>query len=86
MERIHKMIPHTGHVHIRQARPGKLQTRFVEGTIDFVDVAKRLQAANYPYALSIEYVCSDWYDINNVDTLTETLVTKEALEKHIPVN
>jgi sugar phosphate isomerase/epimerase len=85
MDRIHKMIPHTGHVHIRQARPGKLQTRFVEGTVDFLDVARRLEAAGYKYCLSIEYVCSEWYDANQVDTLTETVVTKEALDKHIRV-
>ncbi len=85
MDRIHKMIPHTGHVHIRQARPGKLQTRFIEGTIDFVDVARRLEATGYQYCLSIEYVCSDWYDINNLDTLTETVVTKAALDPYIKV-
>src|SRR5689334_14459674 len=85
MERIHKMIPHTGHVHIRQARPGKLQTRFVDGTIDFIDVAKRLEAVGYKYCLSIEYVCMDWYEAHDVDTLTETVVTKEALEKYVKV-
>jgi sugar phosphate isomerase/epimerase len=85
MDRIHKMIPYTGHVHIRQARPGKLQTRFVEGTIDFVDIARRLEATGYKYCLSVEYVCSDWYDLNQIDTLTETVVTKAALDKHIKV-
>jgi sugar phosphate isomerase/epimerase len=85
MDRIHKMIPYTGHVHIRQARPGKLQTRFVEGTIDFVDIARRLEAAGYKYCLSIEYVCSDWFDLNQIDTLNETVVTKEALEKYVKV-
>ncbi len=85
MDRIHKMIPCTGHVHIRQARPGKLQTRFNDGTVDFVDVAKRLEAAGYQHCLSVEYVCMDWYDCYNVDTLTETAVTKAALAPYIPV-
>lgn len=83
MERIHKMIPHTGHVHIRQARPGKLQTKFAEGTVDFIDVAKRLQAVGYKYCLSIEYVCIDWYDSNQLDTITETVLTKAALDPYI---
>ncbi len=83
LERIHKLIPHTGHFHIRQARPGKLQTRFVEGTLDFVDIAHRLRQTGYSGCLSLEYVCADWYDINNVDTLTETMVTKAALEPYI---
>src|SRR5215831_4762143 len=76
VERIHAMIPHTGHVHIRPAKPGKLQTKFAEGTIDFVDVAKRLEAAGYKYCLSIEFVYIDWYDANQLDTLTETVITK----------
>src|SRR5260370_41727067 len=79
MDRIYKMIPHTGHVHLRQARPGKLQTRFVEGTIDFVDLAKRLEAAGYKNSLSIEYVCSDWFDLNQLDSLNETAVIKAAV-------
>lgn len=85
MERIHAMIPYTGHFHIRQARPGKLQTRFAHGSIDFVDIVRRFDAANYPYALSIEYVCSDWYDCANMDTLTETALTKAALDPYVAV-
>lgn len=79
-ERCHAMIPYTGHVHVRPARPGKLQTRHAEGTIDWAEMVQRLKAANYQAALSVEYVCSDWYDLNQVDTLHETVATKEALE------
>ncbi len=82
-ERIHALIPYTGHFHVRQARPGKLQTRFVEGTLDFVEIARRLEAAGYDGGLSLEYVCSDWYDLNQIDTLHETMVTKEALEPYV---
>lgn len=85
LERIHALIPHTGHFHIRQARMGKLQTRFVEGTLDFVDIANRLKAAGYTGCMSLEYVCSDWYDLNQIDTLAETLATKAALEAVVPV-
>ncbi len=83
VERVHKMIPHTGHVHIRPTKPGKLQTKFAEGTVDFVDVAKRLQAVGYKYCLSIEYVYIDWFDANQLDVLTETVLTKDALAPHI---
>jgi sugar phosphate isomerase/epimerase len=81
--RIHALIPHTGHVHVRPARPGKLQTAWDEGTIDFVDIIKRLKAAQYQGALSIEYVYADWFDINRNDTLAETIITKEALQNHV---
>ncbi len=79
VERIHRLIPHTGHVHIRPARPGKLQTRHSEGTLDFADIIERLRAVSYQGCLSLEYVCADWYDLNQLDTLTETVTTREAL-------
>ncbi len=82
-ERIHVLIPHAGHFHLRPARPGKLQTAWGEGTIDFVDIIDRLKAADYQGALSIEYVYADWFDINRNDVLSETIITKEALENQV---
>ena len=84
-ERVHALIPHTGHFHIRQARPGKLQTRFSEGTLDFVALAKRLEAAGYTGCMSLEYVHMDWYDMVRQDILAETIATKKALEAYVPV-
>lgn len=85
LERIHKLLPHTGHVHIRPARFGKLQTRHAEGTIDFVDIIGRLKAIGYTGSLALEYVCGAWFDVNQLDTITETLATKRALEPYVPV-
>lgn len=85
VERIHALLPHTDHFHVRQARPGKLQTRTEEGTLDFVEIANRLKALNYERCLSIEYVCIPWYDCNQVDCLTETVFTKAILEPHVGV-
>lgn len=83
VERVHPMIPHAGHVHIRQAKPGKLQTAYSAGTIDFIDIIQRLKAAGYDGAVSVEYVCADWFGANEIDTLTETAVTKAALEPYV---
>lgn len=85
VERIHALIPVTGHFHIRQTRPGKLQTHFSEGTLDFVDIARRLQSAGYDGAMSFEFVYGDWYGMNNLDTLTETMAAKAVLDPLIPV-
>ncbi len=81
MDRIHKLLPHTDHVHVRQARMGKMQTRTEEGEIDYADIAARLAVCGYPGVLSIEYVNMDWYDCNQVDCISETLKTKAALER-----
>ncbi|GAB4520649.1 MAG: hypothetical protein OHK0046_31180 [Anaerolineae bacterium] len=80
VERIHALLPYAGHFHLRPARPGKLQTRHIEGTLDWDDILTRLKATGYNGAVSIEYVCMAWYDCNQLDTITETLTTKEALE------
>lgn len=85
IDRAYKLIPYTGHVHVRPARPGKLQVAYEEGTIDFVDLISRLKAVNYQGALSIEYVCADWFGVNRNDTLYETMVTKQALEAYVSV-
>jgi sugar phosphate isomerase/epimerase len=79
-ERIHSLIPHTGHVHIRPAAPGQLQTAHADGTIDWFDVIDRLKGADYAACLSVEYVYQDWYGMMNVDTLVETINTKNALQ------
>lgn len=84
-ERIHALLPYTDHVHIRPARPGKLQVRHEENTIDWVEIINRLKALGYASTLSVEYVCNPWYDLNRLDTLQETWVTKTALEPYIGV-
>ncbi len=79
MERIYPLIPHTGHVHVRQAKPGKLQVAHADGIIDFPDLIARLKAVNYRGALTVEYVCADWFEVNRNDTLYESAVALEQL-------
>ena len=83
LERIYACIPYTGHVHIRPARDGKLQTRYAENTIPWAEVINRLKAANFQGVLSLEYICSTWFDLDRCDTLFETWTTKEALLPYI---
>ncbi len=85
VERIDKLIPYTGHFHIRQSRPGRLQTRFKDGILDFVDLAHKLEAVGYDGAMSLEYVCGDWYDMNNMDVLSESVATRNALAPHFRI-
>jgi sugar phosphate isomerase/epimerase len=79
MERIYKLIPYTGHVHVRPASMGKLQTRYAENTIPWDDLIARLRAASYAGALSLEYVSAAWFDLDRCDTLVETWTTTQAL-------
>jgi sugar phosphate isomerase/epimerase len=83
VERVHPLLAHTDHFHIRPARDGKLQSRLDENTIDFVDIIQRLKALDYKRCLSVEFVYMTWYDCNQVDCLTETVFTKDWLEPYI---
>lgn len=85
IERIHPLLPYAGTFHIRQARAGKLQTRYSDGSIDFVDIVQRFQAIGYNGCLTVEYVFAEWYNMTDIDTLTETIVTKTALEPYVSV-
>jgi sugar phosphate isomerase/epimerase len=78
-DRVHQLIPYTGHVHVRSTKFGQLQSRHAENEVNWAEVVRRLKAVNYANALSIEYVRMDWFGCNNVDTLYETVATKEDL-------
>lgn len=83
VERAYALLPHTGHVHIRQAKPGKLQVAHDEGTLNFPDLISRLKAVGYTGALTVEYVCADWFEVNRNDTLHESAVAFERLRPYI---
>lgn len=83
VERVYALIPHTGLVHIRQARPGKLQVAYDEGSIDFPGLIARLKAVGYRGGLTVEYVCADWFEVNRNDTLYESAVALERLLPYI---
>ena len=68
---------------MRQAKFGKLQVAHADGMIDYPDVISRLQAVGYNGALTTEYVCADWFEVNRNDTLYETSVAREMLLPYI---
>ena len=83
VERAYALVPHTGHVHVRQTKPGKLQVAHDEGTLNFPDLISRLKAVGYTGALTVEYVCADWFEVNRNDTLHESAVAFERLRPYV---
>ena len=73
------LAPHAAHVHMRQARPGALQAKMAEGTLDFVAMVQTLREANYEGYLSIEYVHQDYMNTLFDDVLTETIKMRDLL-------
>jgi sugar phosphate isomerase/epimerase len=76
---IDSLIPYTGHVHLRQAKSGLLQTKLEDGTINFALVVDELQNNDYSGYWCIEYVHQDYIGADNVDVLTETIKMRDFL-------
>lgn len=78
-EAVDPLAPHAAHVHLRQARPGALQAKWGEGTLDFGAMVGKLREAGYEGALSIEYVHQSYMSTLFDDVLTETIRMRDHL-------
>lgn len=76
------LIPYTGHVHLRQAKSGLLQTKLEDGTINFALVVDSLLNAGYTGYWCVEYVHQDYIGADNVDVLTETVKMRNFLQEY----
>lgn len=76
---IDPLARHAAHVHMRQARPGALQAKLAEGTLDFAAMLETLRATGYEGYLSIEYVHQDYMNTVFDDVLTETVLMRDLL-------
>lgn len=72
-DEIDVLAPHAAHVHLRQARPGALQTKGGEGTINMAAQFATLRDAGFDGYLALEYVHQDYMDTLYDDVLTETI-------------
>ncbi len=77
------LLPHTAHIHLRQAKCGFLQTKFNDGTINFGLVLDGLRKFNYAGYLCIEYVHQDFIGADNVDIITETVIMRDFVNAHL---
>lgn len=67
------------HVHLRQARPGKLQTTMEDGVLSFRDIVGSLVAGGYTGVLATEFQHSEWGGLNEIDVVTETVAMLRSL-------
>jgi len=70
---IDPLARHAAHVHLRQARPGCLQAKWGQGTLDFAGMIATLKSVGYASFLSLEYVHQDYMNTIYDDVLTETI-------------
>ena len=78
---IDPLARHAAHVHMRQARPGALQAKLAEGTLDFVAMVETLRSVDFEGFLSIEYVHQNYMNTLFDDVLTETIQMRNLLRE-----
>jgi sugar phosphate isomerase/epimerase len=78
---IDPLARHAAHVHMRQARPGALQAKLAEGTLDFVAMVETLRSVDFEGFLSIEYVHQNYMNTLFDDVLTETIQMRNLLQE-----
>jgi sugar phosphate isomerase/epimerase len=78
-EEVDPLAAHAAHVHLRQARPGALQAKFAQGSINFPALLGTLRDAGYQGALALEAVHQDYMGTLHDDVLTETVLMRDAV-------
>jgi sugar phosphate isomerase/epimerase len=76
-EEVDPLAPYAAHVHLRQARPGVLQAKSNEGTINMNAMFGTLRDSGYQGAMSLEYVHQDYMATRYDDVLTETILLRD---------
>jgi len=77
------LLEHASHFHARCARKGRLQTSIKQNTIDYAQVLRAMQKANYRGYVGVEYVWVDWEHCNEVDNLSETIQLRDFLRANM---
>jgi sugar phosphate isomerase/epimerase len=80
-EAIDVLLPHAAHVHLRQARSGRLQERLGYGTINFAAIVGGLRDLGYDGWLALEPLHQDYIDCWNVDVVTEVVQLRELVRR-----
>jgi sugar phosphate isomerase/epimerase len=78
-EEIDPLAPRAAHVHLRQARPGVLQAKLDQGTINFPALLGTLRDCGYAGYLALEVVHQDYMDTLHDDVLTETVRLRDLV-------
>jgi sugar phosphate isomerase/epimerase len=76
-EEIDLLAPYVGHAHLRQARPGALQAKLEEGTLNFSAMFATFRDAGFDGYLACEYVNQQYFDTIHDDVLSETIKMRD---------
>ena len=77
------LVPYAGHVHLRQATKGAIQSRWNDGEIDFPVLMKQLQESGYEGYATLEYEHEEFWDMDKCDVMTETIKMRDAVRPFV---
>jgi sugar phosphate isomerase/epimerase len=78
-EQVDPLLPRARHVQVRGARPGLGQCSMLENTIDQEAIVDGLLATDYSGFISVEYVWTEWEQMNRCDNVSETVMMRDRL-------
>ena len=76
---VEPLLAYASHFHVRGAMPGRLQVAYKDNVINYARVYDVLHVHGYSGWLGVEYVWIDWERCNECDTLSETILFRNAL-------
>ncbi len=82
-EEIDPLAPYAAHVHLRQAKPGALQTKLEYGTINFPVLISTLKDVGYQGYLVLENVHQTYMNTLYDDVLSETIKMRDLVLREI---
>ncbi|MCY4461037.1 MAG: TIM barrel protein [Albidovulum sp.] len=77
-EEIDPLAAEATHMHLRQARPGVLQAKSTQGTINMAAQFGRLKQVEYSGYMALEYVHQDYMNTLFDDVLSETIALRDT--------
>ena len=79
LDRMLTLVPLTGHLHVRAAKPGAIQVRWRDNETDFAALVAALRSVGFGGAYCVEYVPMPKWRCDELDVVTEALATRDAL-------
>lgn len=82
-EEIDPLVPHAAHIHLRQAKPGALQTEMNKGTINMGTLLGVLKSNQYKGYIALEAVHQDYMDTLYEDVLSEIIKMRDFCRRYL---
>lgn len=79
--KVEPLMARTSHFHARGACPGKIQSTMTENTIDYNGIIRAMEKVKYKGFVVLEYVWTEWMDLNRVDNVSETIILRDLLRR-----